>query len=129
MNVICAFHDMTGETHCTQLKRISTTFDSFSDIDNSSMFMINCVPMLEIELIENDLISYMNPLCPKCNSKNIVKNGTCTKTMENGVKFRIQRYICRDCSYSFVARPPNYGYGKYYPDDLKEKSIRSRIKT
>jgi len=49
--------------------------------------------------------------------------------MENGTVFRIQRYICRKCGYSFVARPPNYGYGKHFPKDVKEKGIRSRIKT
>jgi hypothetical protein len=43
--------------------------------------------------------------------------------------FRVQRYICNDCRYSFVARPPNYGYGKHFPDDVREKGIRSRIKT
>ena len=49
--------------------------------------------------------------------------------MENGTVFRVQRYICRDCRYSFVARPPNYGYGKHFPDDVREKSIRTRVKT
>ena len=49
--------------------------------------------------------------------------------MENGAVFRVQRYICQDCRYSFVARPPNYGYGKHYPDDMKEKGIRTRVKT
>ena len=28
-----------------------------------------------------------------------------------------------------MARPPNYGYGKHYPDDMKEKGIRTRVKT
>ena len=59
----------------------------------------------------------------------IVRNGTCIRKLENGIVFRIQRYICQDCRYSFVARPPNYGYGKHYPDDMKEKGIRTRVKT
>jgi len=49
--------------------------------------------------------------------------------MENSTVFRVQRYICRVCSYSFVARPPNYGYGKHYPDDVREKSVKTRVKT
>ena len=53
----------------------------------------------------------------------IVRNGTCIRKLENGTVFRIQRYICQDCRYSFVARPPNYGYGKHYPSHVKEKSI------
>ena len=71
----------------------------------------------------------MNPMCPQCHSKNVVRNGTCIRKLENGTVFRIQRYICRDCRYSFVARPPNYGYGKHYPSDMKEKGIRTRVKT
>ncbi len=59
----------------------------------------------------------------------IVKNGTCIRKMENGTVFRIQRYICQDCRYTFVAGPPNYGYGKHYPENLKEKVIRTRVKT
>ena len=38
-------------------------------------------------------------------------------------------YICKSCGYSFVARPPNYGYGKHYPDDVKDKSVKTRVKT
>ena len=49
--------------------------------------------------------------------------------MENGIQFRVQRYICNDCRYSFVAWSPIYGYGKHFPDDVREKGIRSRIKT
>ena len=82
--------------------------------------MLNRVPMMDLELKENDLISFMNPVCPQCNSKNVVKNGTC---------FRMQRYICSDCRYSFVARPPNYGYGKHFSHDMQNKSMKSRVKT
>jgi len=28
-----------------------------------------------------------------------------------------------------VARPPNYGYGKHFPDDIRNKSIKTRVKT
>lgn len=75
---------------------------------------------MNIGLKENDLISFMNPICPRCHSRNIVNNGRA---------FRTQRYICEDCRYSFVARPPNYGYGKHYPDVIMEKSVRARVKT
>ena len=113
----------------TEFKRISTTLDDFSPLGTSPIFMINNIPMMDLELRNHDLISYMNPMCPQCLSRNVVKNGTCVRKLENGTVFRVQRYICQDCRYSFVARPPNYGYGKHYPDDMKEKGIRTRVKT
>ncbi len=58
----------------------------------------------------------------------MVKNGTCLRTMENGIIFRIQRYICKNCKYSFVARPPNYGYGKHYPEDVKDKRVKTSLR-
>ena len=113
----------------TEFRRVSTSLDDYASVDSSPAFMVNNIPMMDMELRENDLISFMNPMCPQCRSKNVVRNGTCLRTMENGTVFRVQRYICRDCRYSFVARPPNYGYGKHYPDDIREKSIRTRVKT
>jgi len=59
----------------------------------------------------------------------LLKNGTCIRKLENGVVFRVRRYICSDCGYSFVTPPLNYGYGKHFPDDLMDNSIRSRIRT
>ena len=113
----------------TEFKRVSTSLDDFSSVGSSPVFMLNNVPMMDLELKQNDLISFMNPMCPHCSSRNVVKNGTCLRIMGNGIQFRVQRYLCRDCRYSFVARPPNYGYGKHFPDDVREKGIRSRIRT
>ena len=113
----------------TEFRRVSTSLDDYASVDSSRVFLVNNIPMMDMELKEDDLISFMNPICPHCGSKNVVKNGTCIRTMENGTVFRVQRYICRDCRYSFVARPPNYGYGKHFPDDVREKSIRTRVKT
>ena len=113
----------------TDFRRVSTSLDDFTSIDSSPVFILNNNPVMDLELKENDLIGFMNPVCPQCSSSNVVKNGTCFRKMENGTVFRIQRYICRKCGYSFVARPPNYGYGKHFPKDMKEKGIRSRIKT
>ena len=99
----------------TVFKSVSTSLDDFSFVSSSLIFLLNRVPMMDLELKENDLIIFMNPVCPQCSSKNVVKNGTFFRTMENGTTFRMQRYICSDCRYSFVARPPNYGYGKHFP--------------
>ena len=113
----------------TEFRRVSTSLDDYVSVDSPLVFLVNNIPMMDMELKENDLISFMNPMCPQCRSRNVVRNGTCLRTMENGTVFRVQRYICRDCRYSFVARPPNYGYGKHYPDDVREKSVRTRVKT
>ena len=113
----------------TEFRRVSTSLDDYASVDSSPVFLINNIPMMDMELKENDLICFMNPMCPQCRSKNVVRNGTCLRTMENGTVFRVQRYLCRDCRYSFVARPPTYGYGKHYPDKIREKSVRTRVKT
>ena len=113
--MIESFHYMRlRKASYTEFKRVSTSLDDFSFVSSSPIFLLNRVPMMNLELKENDLISFMNPVCPQCNSKNVVKNGTCFRTMENATTFRMQRYICSDCRYSFVARPPNYGYGKHF---------------
>ena len=104
--MIESFHYMRlRKASYTEFKRVSTSLDDFSFVSSSPIFLLNRVPMMNLELKENDLISFMNPVCPQCSSKNVVKNGT---------TFRMQRYICSDCRYSFVARPPNYGYGKHF---------------
>lgn len=113
----------------TEFSSVSTSLDDFFSVDSSPILMLNNIPMMDLELKENDLISFMNPICPNCNSSNFVKNGTCVMKLENGIVFKVQRYMCNDCRYSFVPRPPNYGYGKHLPDELKKRSIRSRIKT
>ena len=119
--MIESFHYMRlRKASYTEFKRVSTSLVDFSFVSSSPIFLLNRVPMMNLELKENDLISFMNPVCPQCSSKNVVKNGTC---------FKIQKYICSDCRYSFFARPPNYGYGKHFPHDIQNKSMKSRVKT
>jgi transposase-like protein len=112
-----------------EFKSVSSTLDQYVSEESSPIFKINNIPMMDVVLKGNDLISFMRPMCPQCHSSKVVKNGTCLRTMENGIIFRIQRYICKACGYSFVARPPNYGYGKHYPEDVKDKSVKTRVKT
>lgn len=112
-----------------EFKRISTSPDDFSLLGTSPIFMINKIPMMVLELKDYDLISYMNPMCPQCLSRNLEKNGTFIRNLEHETLFSVNRYIRQNFGYSFVARPPNYGYGKQYPDDIKDKSIRTRVKT
>ena len=45
----------------TEFKRNSTSLDDFSRLGTSPIFMINNIPMMDLELREYDLISYTNP--------------------------------------------------------------------
>ena len=69
------------------------------------IFILNNMPVMDMELKENDLIKFMDPMCPQCRSRNIVKNSTYLRTMENGIQFLVRRYICRDCRDPFVTGP------------------------
>jgi transposase-like protein len=113
----------------TQFRRVSTSLDDFTSINSSPVFILNNTPVMDLELKENDLISFMNRACPQCSSKRVSRNGTCFRTMENGTVFGMQSYICSDCRYSFVAKPPIYGYGKHFPYDIRNKSIKTRVRT
>ena len=75
----------------TEFKRVSTSLDDFSSLGSSHIFMINNIPMMDLELKENDLISFMNPMCPHCGSRNVVKNGTCIRKLDNGTECSVFR--------------------------------------
>ncbi len=72
-----------------EFKRVSTSLDDFSFMRSSPVFMLNYIPVMDVELKKNDLISLMNPMCPNCGSKNVMKNGTCIRKLENGIIFRV----------------------------------------
>lgn len=121
----------------TEFKTVFISLDEHESVDSSPVFKASKILIVDMELKENDLISFMNTMCPQCRSRNVIRNGTCLRKMENGTYIRdvhsytvrIQKYICRDCSYSFVARPPIYGYGKHYLGDVREKGVKTRVKT
>ena len=48
----------------TEFKRVSITLDDFSSVACFPSLMINNMPVMDMELKENDLISFMNPACP-----------------------------------------------------------------
>ncbi len=91
--------------------------------------MLNNVPTIDMDLKENDLTSFICSLCPQCLSRNVVKNGTCLRKMENGIRFGVQRYICRDCRHSFLASLPNDGYEKHYPGHVEGNNVKTGVKT
>ena len=72
----------------TEFRRVSTSLDDYASVDSSPVFLINNIPMMDMKLKENGPICFMNPMCSECRSKNVVKNGTCPRNMENGTVFR-----------------------------------------
>lgn len=72
------------------------------------------------------VLYYSAPVCPRCFSRNVSRNGTYMREVQ-GHSVRIQKYICRECSYSFEARPPGYGYGKHIPEDMKNRTTKARV--
>ncbi len=99
---------------------ITTNLDDFSSDNPPSPLKLDG-QHAEIRFPEDGTpLHYSYPFCTGCLSRRVSRNGTL---------FRIQGHICRDCRYSFVARPPNYGYGRHYPDDVREKGVKTRVKT
>lgn len=83
----------------------------------------------DLELSEGNVVSYTDPVCPACDSKNVIKNGKYIKILENGVRIYIQRYLCKDCGKTFETRLPGYEYKKHISEETKEKGIKTRVKT
>jgi hypothetical protein len=48
----------------TEFMGVSTSLGDFAFIDSSQEFILNNSPDMDLELKENDLISFMNPTCP-----------------------------------------------------------------
>ncbi|OWP56920.1 MAG: hypothetical protein B2I17_03480, partial [Thermoplasmatales archaeon B_DKE] len=94
---------------------ITTNLDDYSGDNPSSPLKIDEQPTgIRFLADGTPILHYSSPLCPRCMSRNISRNGTYIRDV-HGHNVRIQKYICRDCSYSFEARPPGYGYGKHIP--------------
>ena len=39
----------------TEFRRVSTSLDDYASVDSSPLFLINNIPMMDMELRENDL--------------------------------------------------------------------------
>ena len=55
-------HMRLRKAPCTEFRRNSTSLDDFSPLGASHVFMINNISMIDPELKDQDLISYMNPM-------------------------------------------------------------------
>lgn len=118
------YHSIKG----IKRKVITTTLDDFTGDAPSSPFF---VPDQHVNMTfrgDSIVLHYMDPICPRCLSRNVSKNGTYMRNISDQ-DVRIQKYLCNDCSYSFEAHPPGYGYGKHIPDDALKKSTGARLKS
>ena len=109
-------------------KVITTNLDDYSGDAPSSPVSI---PDPQVSMTFRDdmvLLYYREPVCPRCLSRHVSRNGVYAREL-SGRQVKVQRYICNDCSYSFEARPPGYGYGKHIPDDLRRKAVSARLKS
>lgn len=79
--------------------------------------------------IENDgRITYSDPACPNCHSKDLKKNGTQKRTLKGFfntvLETRLQKYRCNDCRQPFKVNLShivnNYGH---YTNDLREQAV------
>lgn len=56
-------------------------------------------------LDENNIFSYVNPICPVCGAHKIIKKGTITKNKQNingkTTEFKEQQYQCKKCGKKF----------------------------
>lgn len=60
-----AFHYMRlRKAPYTEFRRVSTSLDDYASVDSSPVFLVNNIPIMDMELKENDLISFMNPHVP-----------------------------------------------------------------
>ncbi|MEM3543649.1 MAG: hypothetical protein QXF07_01365 [Candidatus Micrarchaeia archaeon] len=103
---------------------ITYNLDDFIGDNPSSLIEVNT---LDVN-VKGDpfILYYMKTIYSQCLSINVSMNGTFLRTMD-GTEVKIQKYTCKDCGYSFDARPPNNCYETHYPNYIKEKSVKDRV--
>lgn len=64
------------------------------------------IPAKNLELLEKNRISYINPVCPHCHSHKINKQEYRERNIINGdtnpLKLYLRRYLCRSCGKKFI---------------------------
>ena len=73
-------------------KIISERLNKSPNIENTNQ---------KLFLDENNIFSYVNPICPVCEAHKIIKKGTITKNKQNingkTTEFKEQQYQCKKC--------------------------------
>lgn len=84
----------------------------------------------ECGLKEENLIYILEPECPKCGSRQVQMNGTNIRTLRfpNGSKkYRIQRYLCPECSRSFQPSLSALKKNSQYFQTTKSQVVRNIV--
>ena len=92
---------------------------------------LNKVPEIEninkeLFLDENNVFSYVNPVCPVCGSHKIIKKGKIVKNKQNinekTTKFKEQQYQCKKCGKKFgIYNNPVIGKHKQFLQEIIDK--------
>ena len=92
---------------------------------------LNKVPEIEninkeLFLDENNVFSYVNPVCPVCGSHKIIKKGNIVKNKQNingkTTKFKEQQYQCKKCGKKFgIYNNPVIGKHKQFLQEIIDK--------
>ena len=82
----------------------------------------------KLELLENNHMDYLNPVCPYCNSYNIIKQEYRDKNLiienQEPIKVHLRRYKCKSCNIKFTTSLDSIIKPGYrYPTILKDKLI------
>lgn len=77
-------------------------------------------------LDENNTFSYVNPVCPVCESHKIIKKGKITKTKQNingkTTEFNEQQYKCKKCGKRFgIENNPLIKNNKHFLEEITSK--------
>jgi transposase-like protein len=83
----------------------------------------------KLELLENNHMDYINPICPNCQSKKINKQEYSVRKLilpnQNPIKVYLRRYLCKSCNKKFTTSlksiiKPGYRYPSLFKDKFIE---------
>ncbi|HSP86530.1 MAG TPA: transposase family protein [Ignavibacteriaceae bacterium] len=83
----------------------------------------------KLELLENNHMDYLNPVCPYCSSNKIIKQEYREKQLNIGenkpVRVYLRRYLCKSCKKNFITSlnsiiKPGYRFPSIFMDKLKD---------
>ena len=98
-------------------KIISERLNKSPNIENTNQ---------KLFLDENNIFSYVNPICPVCGAHKIIKKGTITKNKQNingkTTEFKEQQYQCKKCGKKFgIYNNPLIGKNKQFLQEIMDK--------
>jgi len=83
----------------------------------------------KLELLEDNHMDYIHPVCPYCNSYNIIKQEYRDRNLiienQEPIKVYLRRYLCKSCKKKFITSlnsiiKPGYRYPSIFKDKLIE---------